>query len=268
MYSHLKNIYICFPEGRFKVLTMSYDDGMEQDRRLVEIFNHHGIRGTFHLNGGLIKGRVPKEEWSTLYAGHEISCHTVFHPTIERSPIEQVALQLLEDRRELEQYAGYPVRGMSYPNGSHTKQIRDMLPYMGIEYGRIVGNSGDFSLPEDLYAWKPTCHHNHRLLELGRDFLSFNKPQYLIMLYVWGHSYEFDADGNWERMEEFCRMMAGDKDIWYATNIEYVDYMKAARALHFTVEGDKVFNPGASTVWITVNDVLFALPGGRLTELK
>ena len=32
---------------------MSYDDGKHEDRRLVELFNKHGIKGTFNLNGGL-----------------------------------------------------------------------------------------------------------------------------------------------------------------------------------------------------------------------
>ena len=32
--------------------------------------------------------------------GHEIACHTVLHPTIERCPVEQTALQVLEDREE------------------------------------------------------------------------------------------------------------------------------------------------------------------------
>ena len=44
----MKVIYICFPEGKHKVLTMSYDDGKLADRRLVSIFNHYGIKGTFH----------------------------------------------------------------------------------------------------------------------------------------------------------------------------------------------------------------------------
>ena len=42
----MKVIYICFPEGKHKVLTMSYDDGKLADRRLVSIFNHYGIKGT------------------------------------------------------------------------------------------------------------------------------------------------------------------------------------------------------------------------------
>ena len=37
--------YICFPNGKFKVLTMSYDDGKLEDRRLIEIFNRYHIKG-------------------------------------------------------------------------------------------------------------------------------------------------------------------------------------------------------------------------------
>ena len=50
----MKTIYICFPGGKFKALTMSYDDGREADKRLIKLFNKHGIKGTFHLNAGLI----------------------------------------------------------------------------------------------------------------------------------------------------------------------------------------------------------------------
>ena len=38
-----------FPEGKFKALTFSYDDGNVADRRLVEIFNRYGMKGTFNL---------------------------------------------------------------------------------------------------------------------------------------------------------------------------------------------------------------------------
>lgn len=76
--SKSKVIYTCFPGGRHKALTMSYDDGREEDRRLVDIMNKSGIRGTFNLNSGLPAGdgRIPLSEAASLYAGHEIACHT------------------------------------------------------------------------------------------------------------------------------------------------------------------------------------------------
>ena len=90
----LPTIYTCFPGGKHKVLTMSYDDGKLEDRRLVSIFNKYGIKGTFHLNSGLeMDTRIPTSEYQELYKGHEVSCHTLTHPTIARCPMEQVVSQ-------------------------------------------------------------------------------------------------------------------------------------------------------------------------------
>ncbi|MBQ7306808.1 MAG: polysaccharide deacetylase family protein, partial [Clostridia bacterium] len=89
-------IYTCFPGGKHKVLTMSYDDGRQEDYRLVELFNKHGIKGTFNLNAGIDwdDKRVPFSDYKTLYEGHEVACHTYTHPTIARCPLEQVAQQI------------------------------------------------------------------------------------------------------------------------------------------------------------------------------
>ncbi len=265
----MRKIYICFPEGKHKVLTMSYDDGKLEDRQLVELFNRYGIKGTFHLNSGLVDQdiRIKPEEWNTLYQGHEISCHTVLHPTIARCPLPHVALQVLEDRRYLERVAGVPVRGMSYPNGSYNQEIVDMLPSLGIEYCRVVGDTDDFAMPENFLLWKATCHHNHNLLENGRRFVDLHKTQYLYMMYVWGHSYEFPRDNNWDMMEEFCQMAGNQPDIWYATNIQIVDYMKAAKSLKFTVDGDLVYNPSAQSVWINADGQILEIKGGETRRI-
>lgn len=262
-------IYKCFPQGKHKVLTMSYDDGRLADRKLIGIFNTRGIKGTFHLNAGLMdmEGRIPADEVAELYRGHEVACHTFTHPTIERCPIELTARQILEDRKFLEELTGYPIRGMSYPNGSYNRRIKELLPHMGIAYSRIVGSSDSFSMPEDLYAWESTCHHNHNLMELGREFLSLNKTQYLYMMYVWGHSYEFDRDDNWGLMEEFCKIAGGRDDIWYATNIEIVDYLDAADRLQFSSSGSFAYNPSALSVWVSVDGKIIELKGGTQTRL-
>ena len=71
----MNKIYKAFPGGKHKVLTFSYDDGKLEDRRLVEIFNKNGLRGTFNLNTGIDQPdiRIPKDEWKDLYAGHEVA---------------------------------------------------------------------------------------------------------------------------------------------------------------------------------------------------
>lgn len=265
----LKTIYTCFPGGRHKALTFSYDDGREEDRRLVELFNRHGLRGTFNLNAGILDDprRIPLKEYAALYKGHEIACHTYRHPTVSRCPMEQVARQILEDRMALEELTGAPVRGLAYPNGSYSKKIMDLLPLLGIRYARVVPTTGSFEMPENWFAWAGTCHHNQDLLKKGEDFLSRHKTQYLNLMYVWGHSYEFTTYNNWQVMEEFCDLVAGHDEIWYATNIEIVDYMEAADRLRFTAAGDRVFNPSAAAVWLEVDGQKVEVPGGAMVSL-
>ena len=252
----MNKVYCCFPGGKHKALTLSYDDGKLSDRRLVDIFNKNGIKGTFHLNSGLFDDpkRIKPSEVSALYQGHEVACHTVTHPTIARCPMPEVLEEVLADRRALEAITGYPVRGLSYPNGSLSEDIARALPLCGIRYSRVVGSSDSFTLPDDPYRWQATCHHNHRLMELGEEFCQLFKKQYLYLMYVWGHSYEFDDRDNWELIEGFCAMMGGRDDIWYCTNIELMDCMDDFHRLQFAADNAFVHNPSARGCWLRVND--------------
>jgi len=270
MKTNIKKIYTCFPGSKHKVLTMSYDDGKHEDRRLVALFNQYGIKGTFNVNSGLEGDpvRIPQAEYRELYKGHEVACHTVSHPTIGRCPLELVAQEVIEDRKKLESIMGYPVRGLAYPNGSESPEIRAMLPALGIRYGRVVGNTDGFAMPEDFLQWKATCHHNHNLLELGQQFVDLHKKQYLYMMYVWGHSYEFTNNNNWEVMEDFCKLVGGKDDIWYATNIQIVDYMDVVKAAQYAADGSFVYNPCAQSLWLCVDDEKFVeVKGGQQVQL-
>ena len=249
---------------------MSYDDGRAQDRRLVALFNRFGIRGTFHLNSGFLgdESHIRPDEVRDLYAGHEVACHTVTHPTIARCPLPEVAREVLDDRQALEALTGYPVRGLSYPNGSLSADIEALLPACGIRYSRVVGNSDGFALPENPYRWQATCHHNHRLLELGRDFLALNKRQYLYLMYVWGHSYEFDLMDNWQLMEDFCRMMGGQEDIWYCTNIELYEYVEAYNRLVYSADGRRIYNPTQTLLHFAIDGDDYKIAPGETLFLE
>ena len=79
--------------GKMKAFTMSYDDGVFQDIRLIEILNRYGLKATFNLNSGLfgqqrilqVRGvpvnhnRLKAEDIRGVYAGHEVAAHTVTH---------------------------------------------------------------------------------------------------------------------------------------------------------------------------------------------
>ena len=272
----LRKIYTCFPEGKHKVLTMSYDDGKIPDRRLVDIFNEACIKGTFNVNSGLEKEpfkhdydeRIPLDEYKKLYKGHEVACHSVTHPTIARCPREQIVRQVIEDRRALEEVMGYTVRGLAYPNGSFSDEVVDALKACGIRHARTVNATHSFDMPSDFLRWNPTCRHGEEAFEdLYREFIKFHKTQYLYMLYVWGHSYEFDRDDNWNIIEKFSKKIGNKSDIWYATNIDIVDYLDAVSNVQVSVNGDFAYNPNAKSVWLEVDKKSVELKGGATTEL-
>lgn len=259
-----------FPGGRRKALTFSYDDGVSHDRRLVDIFNRYGMKGTFHLNSGTLnrENNLHGEELAELFHGHEISAHSVTHPHLPSLPVETLAWEMLEDRRQLEQWAGYPVRGMSYPFGTYDDATVARLPAYGIEYARTVQSHGGFQLPNDWLRWHPTCHHNQEILEKADAFLSLPKHHPLRLFYIWGHSYEFNHNNNWELMERFCEKMAAHHEtVWAATNIAIHDYCEAMRQIKVSVEGNLAYNPTAIPVWIEIDGEAVVIESGEHKRL-
>ena len=266
-------VFNLWPGGRPRAVTLSYDDGVVEDRRLVEILNRYGLKGSFHLNSGMLgrENKLAPGEVAALFAGHEISAHSVNHPHLDAVPRGQLAQEMLDDRRALEALAGYPVRGMSYPFGTYSGEIVASLPALGIEYARTVESHGRFHVPENFLLWHPTCHHKHDLAKKTEEFLALAQIPWrrpMALLYVWGHSFEFPKDDNWDVMERFGESIAREEaTIWRATNIEIVDYVNAVRRLRVDVEGTRVLNPSAVPVWITWGDAPREIPAGALVSL-
>lgn len=260
------NIYYTFPQGKTKVLTLSYDDGRKADRRLVEIFNQYGIRATFNINGDLLgkPDRIEKNEVSTLYHGHEIATHAYTHPMITRCPMVQLTREIMEDRKVLEKLTGGIIRGHAYPFGVYNEEIKDLFSKLGIVYARTTRSTEKFDLPLDWMEWNATCHHNQNLMKHAKNFVDSKKSRYLKCMYVWGHSYEFDEQNNWELIEDFCQYISDRKDIWYATNIEIRDYIEACKNLQFSTNQSTIYNPNAISIWLNVNDEIVEVAAGKM----
>lgn len=258
-----------FPEGRNKALTLSYDDGRQADRRLLELFNHHGLKGTFHLNAGKLgcAERIPAADIPVIYAGHEIATHGFTHPTLPRCPQAMQIEQILDDRKGLEALAGTLVRGHAYPNGRYTPELAALLPQLGIAYARTTRATHQYEMPEDWFNWHPTCHHNERLLEHGEAFLAQAKAHLFTVLSVWGHSWEFDRDDNWHLIETFCARISRHPEVWYTTQIELADYWQACLRVQFTARCDFAYNPNAIPVWLSLDGRIQKLAPGQGSAL-
>ena len=181
----LTNLY---PHGKVGAITMSYDDGNIADKRLVEIFNKYGFKGTFHLNGGRAVNEtvIAHEEYASLYKGHEVSCHMYSHPFPRNCPDTIIVNEIMEDRKILEGACGYTVRGMSYPFGEFSDHAIDIFKMCGMRYARTTISTNNFTLPEDFMKWHPTTHHNGNLKELFDKFNEANaRYRRLNCLYIW-----------------------------------------------------------------------------------
>ena len=260
-------------DGKERCVTFSYDDGRIEDKRLVEMFNKYGLKGTFHLNNPGFEVHFPHflkdpefvspEEYTELYEGHEVSCHAASHPFLYYSPDELIRREIRENRRHLESVCKYPVRGMSYPFSSFDQRVIDACRAEGMEYSRTVANTNSFGIPSDFMRWDPTCHHADFTAELWKRFKSPMLFDFMRLLYIWGHSYEFYSEEHWEKMEELCKTVSGDDNIWYATNIEIYDYTNALRALRFSADCDIVYNPSSIDVWIKVDHNPVCIEAGK-----
>ncbi len=225
-------------DGKMKAVTFSYDDGVTQDRRLLEVFNRYGLKGTFNINSGLLgtenvltygdksvqHNKVKPEEIATLYKGHEVAVHTLTHPHLPALSEEEIIRQTEGDRLALSELCGYEVVGMAYPGGGVNFDLRvaDIIKnHTGVRYARTTVHTFNFELQKDLHIFAPTVHHNdtQHCMKAIDEFLAMkaDKPQ---LLYIWGHSYEFDLSDNWDYLTEICKRLSGHDDIFYGTNRE------------------------------------------------
>ncbi|MEK4474588.1 polysaccharide deacetylase family protein [Paenibacillus sp. FSL R7-0048] len=259
-----------FPGGLSKALTMSYDDGQKHDIRLAGIFDQYGIKGTFHLNSAMINapGFLSPADVKHSLRNHEVSAHSVTHPHLERLHLPMVIEELFEDRKRLEKLVDYPVRGMSYPYGTYSQEIIAPLQSVGIEYSRTVHSTKQFDMPLNFMEWHPTCHHIEDLHQVWERFTMEGPSQKLRLCYVWGHSYEFAQQNNWELIETFCQQAGGHSDIWYATNIEIYDYVTALYSLKLSADKTIIRNNSAIDVWVSINDQPVQIKGGSMMTTK
>jgi len=225
-----------FPDGKKKCLTLSFDDQITQDRRLIAILKKYDLKCTFNLNSGTfgLKGevevlghkashnKIERSEAKDLYKGFEIAAHTVNHPDLTKLSEEEIRKEVTEDVKSLQELAENQIIGMAYPYGTFNDDVVRILKECGIKYCRTVNQTVDFSLPKDFVVWHPSGHFGDDYMdELTERFLNTDEPA---LLYVWGHSYEFDALDSWAEFEDFCKKVSGRDDIWYATNGEVYNW--------------------------------------------
>ena len=281
--------FLRFPEGKLKAVTFSYDDGCRDDIRLAAIFNKYNLKGTFNINAGwlgksetdwhLMKEEIQKH---IVDAGHEIATHGFEHRANGNLRTIDGIQDVLNCRLGLEKNFDTIVRGLAYPdtgitqltNGATLEGIAHYLKELDIVYARTLGKvNTSFALPQNWYQWMPTVHHDSaETIDLIDQFIQIKDVSYAAknqprLFYMWGHSFEFTNNNNWERIEEICQKISGKDDIWYATNIEIYDYVAAYNSLIYSADSKKVYNPTLKQIWFNVDGKMYTVKSGETINI-
>ncbi len=265
---------VLFPGGLKKAFTLSYDDGCYDDIRLIGIMSSLNIKGTFNISSGLFRpeGTEPQGPWPRLTLsesecykreGIEVAVHGITHRDFTKITEPELVYEISADRANLEKMFGGVVRGSAYPYGTFNDLAVEILRHSGIKYCRTVWSDDSLAMPRDWLRLRPTAHHNDpKLAEITEKFLT-ETPREPRMLYIWGHTPEFNRDQKWGMIEDLLSKAANRSDVWYATNIEICEYDLASKSLEYSLDGHVVYNPTAKEIWLESfrGEVLTVKPG-------
>ena len=247
--------FLRFPNFKYKAVTLSYDDGVVFDRTLIGILDKYGLKCTFNLNSELYPQetggrRLTKDEATELYKNspHEVAIHGARHLSLGEVSPEAATKDVIADRENLENQFGRIIKGMAYANGSYSDTAVEILKNCGVHYARTTVATNKFDIPTDWLRMPSTCHHTVSNLDaLTDEFLGLKENAYYWgnapkLFYLWGHSYEFNDNNNWEIIEKFAAKVGNRDDIWYCTNGEVYDYVQAFLRLEYSVDGKTIQN--------------------------
>ena len=230
-----------------KYFTLSFDDGITQDSRIIEILKKYDMYcATFNINTGLcgaswdwVAGAVgcpglthirftEKELKSGIYDGFEVAVHTLTHPSLTDLSDSAVISEVGDDAKNIKKICGTAPVGMAYPGGNYYNDhiIRLILENTDIRYARTVTSTGKFTLPEYFMEWNPTCSFTEGNAKLLLKKLLRKECTEDMLFYVWCHGYELDAYDKWDEFEEFIKAVSEAEDIVKVTNGEFYQLFK------------------------------------------
>ncbi|MBT3683135.1 MAG: polysaccharide deacetylase family protein [Candidatus Marinimicrobia bacterium] len=261
-----------WPDGKWKALIMSYDDGPSADVQMVDLFNSNGIIGTFSLTSSFLGNDdfVSSGQVSSLYENHEVANHSEHHPYLAHGDTTAIRNEIENCSNTLSNLVGYDINGMAYPfggagTGAYDYRVIDIAQNEGIRYARTTNDTRSLeipqNLPDGLMQWDPTIN-DWDGITFANQLIDWDLES-MALLYMWGHSHFLD-NGGWNRLTTICQDLGNRDDIWYARNIEVANYLRAINNLVYT--DSTVYNQSSDiSIWLKIEDGLeIIVPGQTL----
>lgn len=234
-----------------KFFAWSFDDGLEQDKRIIEVLKKYELGATFHLNSGLFGDktyegrignlgmtetpaatfdptkrhllpyvphfRIPADEVRQVYEGFEIASHTCTHVNLAHCSEAERQAQIADDVQALSELFGQQVEGFAYPYGVGAKKSAEALRAAGVRYARTAHTKEGFRFPDDPLQTPLSCWHiSSKTFQKLDQFFAAEPVDDDLFFLMFAHGYEFDfgtKESNWDKFERICAAVAERDDI-------------------------------------------------------
>lgn len=227
------------------IVTTSWDDGTEDDIKLAELLNKHGISGTFYICRSPSKPDLLQEdEIVRLDSNFEIGAHTINHIDLTKISHAEASEEIHTSKIYLEDLLGHSVSMFCYPFGRYNDAVRQMVKSNGFLGARTCDPRG-LSLAQDPYCFHITLQASNgsplmtlriwlrarfRKIKLLFDWENLAKSLFDSALekggiyHIYGHSVEIERNNEWDKLERVLAYISSREKTKYMTNGEILEH--------------------------------------------
>lgn len=219
------------------VVTTSWDDGHPLDLRLADMLQKYGVPATFYVPIDNVERQgMSPEEIRQIAQSFDIGGHTYHHINLTRVAPEEAEGEIIEGKKKLEDIVAREVPSFCYPYGKFNNRVINVVReagFIGARTVRLLARSindpfktGALVMAKDMRPASFTMHLitspdpgmfyfmlKNNLFFKGWDRLAVETLDFVIknggVWHLWGHSWEIDANNDWERLEEVLRTVGG-----------------------------------------------------------
>jgi peptidoglycan/xylan/chitin deacetylase (PgdA/CDA1 family) len=218
-------------------ITTSWDDGHPLDLRVAELLARYALPGTFYVPASTRHATMNAAQIRSLSRGFEIGAHTLRHVVLTRAADQEAKQQIVLSRQWVEDITGIKCRMFCPPEGRYFRRHLAMIEaggYIGmrstelasLDPPRLCGRL--MLMPTSVQAYP------HRHLAITRNAIKRarfgNLWRYVRLgprvdwsvlagsllrqavacrgvFHLWGHSWELQETGQWQRLDNVLRML-------------------------------------------------------------
>lgn len=229
-----------------KIITTSWDDGHELDFRIAELLHKYHLQGTFYIpkrNGA--QPIMSENRIRELAKNFEIGGHTLNHVWLDNANKNVWETEISGSYQWLQNLLGQQPVSFCFPGGVYSKASLAAVFKYGYQLARTTellstkALSAEHLLPTSLqvYERSNSTYIKHlvkrfkwkrlaaKLLRYPTTNLVKLTEHYLDKIdaeggcfHLWGHSWEIEEFGLWNKLEELFAVIANRKEFTYMQN--------------------------------------------------